>query len=328
MVTFQKNVPLKNYSSYKIGGLARLFAEIGSTEELKEILRLSNDRLRIAADKIAILGGGTNILIGDEGFDGLVIHNKIEGIEQEGGNLVVGSGALVKDLLEFCIENSLSGLEWAGGLPGTIGGAVRGNAGAFKGETKDNVVRVKSLDLKTASNAAEAESDLAAALNEKERNNDECNFGYRNSIFKSGEASNEFITHVVLGLTLGDKEEIREKIQQKIEYRNNKHPMNLPNIGSTFKNIPLDLLSLNLQKEFAPFVKNDPFAVVPTTKLLALAGLKGKRVGDAMISEKHPNFIVNLGNATAENVKALIEIAKEVIKEKYNIDLEEEIIRL
>ena len=311
MINFQENTPLKNYSNYKIGGLAKLFAEAGSTDELKEILR-SAEQNHIS--KIFILGGGTNVLISDEGIDGLVILNKIEGIGGEGDNLRVGSGVLVKDLLEYCIENSLSGLEWAGGLPGTLGGAVRGNAGAFKGETKDNVVEVVSLDLKT--------------LSERIRNNAECQFIYRNSVFKSGDGTYEFITHVVLGLTLGDKGEIKDKIQQKIDYRNNRHPMNYPNIGSTFKNIPLDSLSQDLQKEFAQFVKTDPFPVVPSTKLLALCDLKGKKVGGAMISDKHPNFIVNINHASSQDVKALIDIAKQAVWEKYNIFLEEEIIYL
>lgn len=313
-MNFEENILLKNYSSYKIGGPAKLLAEVSSTDELKETLRLSFDELRIAQGKISILGGGTNVLISDRGFDGLVILNKIEGIEKEENDLVLGSGVMIKDLLDYCIENSLSGLEWAGGLPGTIGGAVRGNAGAFKGEIKDNVAGVKSLSLKT--------------LNEKIRNNAECNFGYRSSIFKIGAGESEFITHVVLGLTEGDKSEIREKIQEKIDYRNNRHPMDYPNIGSTFKNIPLSSLSQDLQKEFAPFVKTDPFFVVPTTKLLALCDLKGRKKGDAMISDKHPNFIVNLGNASSEDVKALIQIARDAIKEKYGINLEEEIIHL
>lgn len=310
-MNFQKNISLKDYSNYKIGGPARLFVEVETTEELKEVLiKINNDK----EENVFILGSGTNVLISDEGFNGLVIHDKIQGIEEEGDGLIAGSGVLIKDLLEYCIENSLTGAEWAGGLPGTIAGAVRGNAGAFKGEIKDNVLEVKSLDLKT--------------LNEKIRNNAECQFGYRNSIFKSGEGESEFITHVILGFTLGEKEEIKEKILQKIDYRNNRHPMNYPNIGSTFKNIPLDFLSQNLQKEFAQFVKTDPFPVVPTTKLLALAGLKGRRVGGAMISDKHPNFIVNIDNATSEDVKALIEIARQAIKQKYNISLEEEIIYL
>lgn len=310
-MNFQKNVLLANYNNYKIGGPARLFVEVGSVDELKEILPSTQN------ERMFVLGSGTNILISDEGFDGLVIHNKIEGIlrlRSGQDNLEVGSGVLVKDLLNFCIENSLSGLEWAGGLPGTVGGAVRGNAGAFKGETKDSVLEVKSLNLKS--------------LKENTRTNKQCNFEYRNSIFKEGVGKEEFITSVVFNLKPGNKNEIQKQILEKIDYRNLKHPMDYPNIGSTFKNIPLDSLSSDLQKEFAQIVKSDPFPVVPTTKLLALCGLKGKKVGGAMISEKHPNFIVNIDDATSKDVKVLVEIAKEAIYKNYKINLEEEIIYL
>ncbi|OGH17920.1 MAG: UDP-N-acetylenolpyruvoylglucosamine reductase [Candidatus Levybacteria bacterium RIFCSPHIGHO2_02_FULL_37_10] len=311
MVAIQQGVLLKNYSNFKIGGPARFFTEVDSMGELKEVLHSAKQNQDL---KVFVLGGGTNVLIGDEGFDGLVIYNKIVGIQEQGDGLIVGSGVLVKDLLGYCVENSLSGFEWAGGLPGTIGGAVRGNAGAFKGETKDSVVEVRSLDVNN--------------FEKKTRANRECSFGYRDSIFKSGEGSSEFITHILLELVLGDKEEIREKIQQKIDYRNSHHPMSYPSIGSIFKNIPLDSLSQDLQKEFSAFVKTDPFPVVPTAKLLALADLKGRKAGGAMISDKHPNFIVNIDNATCQDVKALIEIAKGAVKEKYNISLEEEIIYL
>jgi UDP-N-acetylmuramate dehydrogenase len=310
-MNFQEKVLLKNYSNYKIGGFAKFFIEVSSADELKEALMLAKSQ---GINKIAILGGGTKVLINDEGFAGLVIYNNIKGIEREGNNLKLGSGVLIKNLLNYCIENSLSGLEWAGGLPGTIGGAVRGNAGSFKGETKDSVIEVESLDLKT--------------LTEKIRNKEECQFTYRNSIFKSGVGNTEFITHVILGLTQEDKEKIKEGIQQKIDYRNIHQPLDYPSIGSTFKNIPLSSLSEKLQKEFSAIIKNDPFPIIPATKLLALCGLKGRRVGGAMISEKHPNFILNIDNATAKDVKTLIEIAKQAAREKYNLNLEEEIIYL
>ena len=310
-MNLQKNVLLKNYSNYKIGGPAKFFVEISSVEELKEALEFAKSN---ALDKIAILGGGTKVLVNDEGFDGLIIYNKIGGIERQGNNLKVGSGVSTKDLLDYCIKNSLSGLEWAGGLPGTIGGAVRGNSGSFGGETKNNVIEVQSLDLKT--------------LKDKIRNNTQCLFAYRDSIFKSGAGDTEFITHVVLRLVLGDNEKIREKIAQKIDYRNSHQPMEDPSIGSTFKNIPFNSLPRNLQKEFSSIVKNDPFPVVPITKILALCGLKGRKAGGAIISEKHPNFIVNVNNATAKDVKALIKIAKDAVKKKYNLILQEEIIYL
>jgi UDP-N-acetylmuramate dehydrogenase len=309
-MNFQEKVLLKNYSNYKIGGPAKFFVEITSMDELKEALNFASNRNL----KIYILGRATKVLISDEGFDGLIIYNKMEGIEKEGDSLRIGSGVLMKELLNYCIENSLSGLEWAGGLPGTIGGAVRGNAGSFGNETKDSVFQVESLDLKT--------------LNNKIRNSSECKFDYRNSIFKSGAATNEFIAYVILKLKPGDKEEIKKSIQQKIDYRHDRQPIDFPSIGSTFKNIPLDSLTPELQKEFSSMVKNDPMPVVLVTKILSLCGLKGKRVGDAIISEKHPNFIVNIGNATAGDVKELIKIAKETVKVKYDINLVEEIVYL
>jgi UDP-N-acetylmuramate dehydrogenase len=173
---------------------------------------------------------------------------------------------------------------------------------------------VESLDIKT--------------FVQQFRNIEECEFGYRTSIFKTDIAGNEFITRVILKLIPGDRMEIYEKTQQKIDYRNNRHPMDYPSIGSTFKNIPLDSLSHDLQKEFSPIVKIDPLPVVSVTKLLTLCNLKGKKVGGAMISDKQPNFIVNVNNATCEDVKTLIEEAKQAIRKKYNIDLEEEIIYL
>lgn len=296
-----ENVSLKTYGSYKIGGPAKYFLEIVSEEDLRKDFSNFN--------KIFILGQGTNILISDEGFDGLVLHNNIQGVTLNGDNLIFGSGVQISDILNFCIENSLSGLEWAGGLPGTIGAAVRGNAGAFGGETKDNVLEVDSIDLKSKK--------------KNKRSNKECKFGYRFSIYKKN--SQEFITSVTLSLKKGDSDEIKRLIQEKIDYRNLKHPMDYPNIGSTFKNIPLSSIPKNLLVEFQSFIKNDPFPVVPTTKLLALAGLKGKKTGDAQISEKHPNFIVNLGNAKASDVLKLVQLARKTIKDKWGIELEEEI---
>ncbi|MEK7517779.1 MAG: UDP-N-acetylmuramate dehydrogenase [Patescibacteria group bacterium] len=327
-MNFQKNVFLKNYSSYKIGGAARLFAEVGSVGELIQALRLSFDKLRIAQafgsetqarrGKIAILGGGTNLLISDRGFDGLVIHNKIGGILRLRSGQVeevkVGSGVAVKDLLDFCIENSLSGLEWAGGLPGTVGGAVRGNAGAFGGEIRDNVCEVESLDPET--------------LEKKVRKEKECGFNYRESIWKTGFGEKEIITFVSLKFEKGNKEDIQAAITEKIKYRKARHPLEYPNIGSIFKNVPFESLPSNLKKEFGQYVKNDPFPVVPTAKIIFLSGLKGRRIGGAMVSDKHTNFIVNVGNAKAEDVKQLIILEKQTVKDKFGISIEEEIVYL
>jgi UDP-N-acetylmuramate dehydrogenase len=310
----RQNIPLRDFSNYKIGGPAKFFVEVDSVDELRKVL--SSDRFQdfTNANKTFILGKGTNVLINDNGFDGFVIHNKILGIDKNEDRLSVGSGVEVKDLLDYCIDASLSGLEWAGGLPGTLGGAVRGNAGAFGKEIKDSIFRVESINLRSLKSIA--------------KSSEECSFGYRDSVFKSKGGVREFITSVTLNLEKGEAHDIKREMQYRLDYRKNRHPIEYPNIGSIFKNIPFESLSKKLQEEFAKFIKTDPFAVVPVTKLLALAGLRGRKVGGAMISEKHPNFIINIDNASSEDVKALIGIAKQAIVNKYGLILEEEIMYL
>jgi UDP-N-acetylmuramate dehydrogenase len=311
---FKQNVPLKDYSRYKIGGPAAYFLEVSTKDEvikgLKEWRKIS-EGLPEEKRKIFILGGGTNILFSDEGFDGLVFKNSIDGIELAENRATAGAGSLVVSLLDFCIENSLSGLEWAGGLPGAVGGAVRGNAGAFGGEIKDNILEVVSIDLET--------------FQEIKRNNKECEFSYRTSIFKT-RAKNELIVSATFNLSKGDKEEIKNKVLEKAEFRKIKQPLDYPNIGSIFKNVPFDIVPKQYKEELSQHIKNDPFPVVPTAKIIYLAGLKGRRVGNVAVSDKHTNFIVNLGNGRATDVKELIEIIKVAVRKKFQIELEEEII--
>lgn len=309
-MTLLRNIPLKKHSNYKIGGPADYFFEFKSKEELIQALKLWKE-LEPANNNIFILGKATNVLFSDEGFRGLVLKDEINFITRENEFISVGSGTLVSELVAFFAQSSLSGLEWAGGLPGTVGGAIRGNAGAFGGETKDNLLEVESLDLGT--------------LETKKRANSLCGFDYRQSIFKSGEGIREVILSAKFRFTIGAREEIRAKTQEKIDYRIDRHPLDLPNIGSTFKNIPLDSVPEKVREEFKDKIKTDPFPVLPVAKLLVSCGLKGKSIGGARISEKHPNFIVNFNNAKAEDVKALIALAKKEIKEKYDITLEEEI---
>jgi len=310
-MNLQKNVPLRDLSNYKIGGRAAYFLDASNKKELIEGVK--EFKKESPNGKIFILGGATNILICDEGFDGLVIHNNIKGIKRNGNDLTIGSMESMENVNQFAIANALSGLEWSGGLPGSIGGAVRGNAGAFGGEIKDSVKQVESLDLQT--------------LEEKTRSANECEFSYRNSIFKKS-AAQEFITYVTLTLVPSDQRKVQEETLNKIEYRKVKHPLEYPSAGSVFKNISFETIPQNLQSEWQPFIKTDPFSVIPAAKIIALAGLAGIKVGDAMLSEKHTNFIVNLGNAKATDVKKVIEIIKAKVKEKFGIDLEEEIMYL
>lgn len=313
MLMISKNVSLKSFSNYKIGGNASYFFEAETKEDLNNGLKeweSISKSLPKDQQKIFILGGGTNILFSDEGFSGLVIKVSIKGLKRNGDNIVVGAGELVKDVLNFSKENLLTGLEWAGGLPGTIGGAVRGNAGAFGGETKDSLLEVESLNLETGEIV--------------KRGNSECTFSYRNSVFKQ-EAVNEVILSITFKLKKGELSEIENKINEKIEYRKQRHPLEYPNIGSIFKNVPLETVPSNLKEELSAYIKNDPFPVIPSAKLIFLAGLKGTRVGDVMVSEKHTNFIVNLGEGKASDLVKLISIIKNKVKEDYGILLQEEI---
>ncbi len=305
----EKNVKLSAYSNYKIGGLAQIFFKAEKLEDLFPAVDFAKKK----KTKVFILGGGTNVLFSDDKFDGVVINLGIKFIEKENDVIRVGAGVSITELSDFFIENSFSGLEWAGGLPGTLGGAVYGNAGAFKGEIKDLVEEVVSLNIS---------EDKPKIIKRKKS---ECFFDYRSSIFKSNRGK-EIIVEICLKTTGGDKSAIRALVEEKINYRNAKQPLEYPNIGSIFKNINFEFLEEEKKIMFKNVVKTDPFPVVPVAHLISEAGLKGVSFGGAMISPKHPNFIVNVSNAASNDVKNLIKLAKNEVRTKFNIDLEEEII--
>ena len=319
---FQENISLSRYSSYKIGGPARYFFEAKSIEEIIKAV----NRARQMKLPVFILGGGTNILFSDEGFDGLILKPNIQFIKRENNILRVGSGVSITQLLNYSINKNLSGLEWAAGIPGTLGGAIRGNAGAFGGEMKDIIEEVISLDL------SKRQPKII------KRKNKECQFNYRHSIFKK--TKKEIILEAKLVLKKGDKKLIEETVQRNINYRLKNQPLDYPSAGSVFKNVPLaqintdykqinaDNISVNQRtyQYLSAFpIKTDPFPIIPAAYLISEAGLKGVSFGGAMISPKHPNFIVNVLNATAHDVKTLILLAKNEVYKKFKIKLEEEI---
>jgi UDP-N-acetylmuramate dehydrogenase len=257
-----------------------------------------------------ILGGGTNILFNDAGYEGLILKPDFINFRVTGNKITAGAGVSMADLINYSIENNLSGLEWAGGLPGTLGGALRGNAGAFGGELKDAVERVVSFNTRR--------------MELTERRREECDFGYRMSVFKQD--GNEIIVKATLALIPGKGSEIRAKVESRINYRKHKHPLDHFNVGSIFKNVILSDYPHLGNADFKAPIKQDPFPVVPTAYLLSEAKLRGVACGGAMISPKHPNFIVNVLDATASDVKNLIELAKSEVKEKFGVELEEEIL--
>ncbi len=302
----QENVSLSAYASYKIGGPARFFWRAKTTSDIRRGLK---EAKRLKAP-LFILGGGTNLLIPDKGFGGFVLKPDVMTLTRRGNIVTAGAGVSISDLLEFTAKEALSGLEWAGGLPGTLGGAIRGNAGAFGGETKDSIVRVKSIDVRTGKIAV--------------RKKNACRFNYRSSIFKERNGK-EVIVEAVFSLKPGERKAIRAGIREKVEYRHSRHPLEYPNIGSIFKNVPVDEIPRSRRKELVRNVKTDPIPVIPTARLVSQAGLRGVSFGGAMISVKHPNFIVNVCEASAKDVVALMSLVKHEVRKKFSIRLTEEV---
>ena len=214
-------------------------------------------------------------------------------------------------LVEIAVRNGLKGIEWVSGVPGTFGGAVRGNAGAFGGELKDVVTSVRFLD---------ENGDI------KTIHNKDCNFSYRDSIFKQN--PDYIILSATLDLERGDKEALQKFSQETIEYRRTRHPLEFGSCGSVFKAIDVNDIRLgNFDRypRFRELIKNDPYPVIPTACFIDEADLKGYRIGGAMVSTKHPNFLVNYKGARAEDVMMLISFVKQRLINTFGVFSEEEV---
>jgi UDP-N-acetylmuramate dehydrogenase len=302
----EKNKIIAPLTNFKIGDEALYFITLENLEDIYDFLELK-EKFNLP---IFILGGGTNLLF--DKFNGFVIKTNFKNFEiLEPYVLKIGANFLVSEVLERLCEMSLSGFEWAGGLPGEIGGAIRGNAGCFGGEIKDLVIGVEALNLKTGE----------IKIFKKE----EIEFEYRNSFFKKNKEW--LILSGIFKFNQGEKEKIKKEIEEKINYRKERHPLEYPNAGSIFKNInfekaPEKLKNLALEKNK---VKNDPFPVIPTAFVISELGLKGFKIGKAQISEKHANFIINLGGATFKDVYSLIDYIKKKVEDEFEVKLEEEI---
>lgn len=318
----QAKIPLKEYTSFKVGGDAKYFCVAKTVEDLKEALNFAKEK----NIDYFILAGGSNIIISDKGYNGLVIKIEFQNCKIENSKIIVGSGFVLDKLVDIANTKGLKGLEWAGGLPGTVGGAVRGNAGAFTGEVKDIVVNVKSLiiidyDMTTDENLKSKIQKPKLQFKIKNYNNQQCKFGYRTSIFKNND---EIIIEVELKMEKGDPKELKAISQEHRQYRKERHPVEYPSAGSIFKNVKIENTSIEIKEKFKDVIKNDPFPVIPTAAIIADAGLKGYKIGGAEVSEKHPNYIINTGDAKAQDIIDIIEYVIGVIKQKYSIDLEVE----
>lgn len=305
MLNIQENILLAPYTTFRIGGPAKYFVEVNSKEELTEAITYAkNNNLTFF-----ILGGGSNVLVSDAGFDGLIIKNELTicDLQITTGIIEAGAGVSMAKLVKISIENSLSGLEWAAGLPGSLGGAIRGNAGTFGRSIKDIVENVKIFDLDDGKI--------------REVNNNKCEFKYRSSIFKK--KANLIILSAVLKLEKSDKKRGLKKMREILARRVAKQPRDL-SAGSFFINPAAD--NPNLIKEFEgeTGIKSEE-KKIPAGWLIERADLKGKKIGGAMVSEKHANFIVNTGKAKAEDVIMLASFIKQQVRDKFGVELKEEV---
>jgi len=302
----QKNIFLKNFTTYKIGGPAKYFFVAKTKEDLMLAIKTAKD-LKL---KVFILGGGSNLLISDKGFNGLVIKINISDISFQRNEAFVGAGASLNNLAGLSAENGLSGLEWAAGIPGcTLGGAIYGHAQAFGTKISDAVESVGAINLKT--------------LESQNFTKEQCLFSLKNSIFKK--EKNLVIVSAVLEFKKDDSEKIKSKIKEFLEYRKTRHPIEFPSAGSTFVNPEVKIKNKKLLEKFPELVDYNGKGTIPAGYLIAKCGLAGKKIGNAQISEKHANFIINLGNAKAKDVLSLMNLAKRKVKDNFNIKLETEV---
>ena len=281
-INFKKRLPLKEYSGFHIGG----YAELGIFPKTEKELTDSIALLKNSGKKYYIVGNGSNLLFGDGIIEApLIFTSKVRGLRADGEKIYASAGDSLASLASLAAENGLTGLEFAKGIPGTVGGALFMNAGAYGGEMSD----VTELSV-----AYDSASGVTVEITEHK-------FGYRTSIYMN---NTELVClGAVFSLKIGDKTEINEKMKVFAESRREKQPLNLPSAGSYFK---------RPEGHFAG-------------KLIEDAGLKGYRVGDACVSEKHAGFIVNLGNATAEDVLRLEEYVRATVLGRFGIELEREV---
>ena len=282
------NEPLKKHTTFRIGGAADLLVTPQSEEQLIKLFKYIKEN----CIRYVIIGNGSNLLFSDEGYRGIVVKigselSSIEAIPCENGMIInAGAGTLLSKLALFACENSLTGLEFASGIPGNVGGAVLMNAGAYDGEISQVLVRSTYLDCENLSVCT--------------KNFDEHDFSYRHSSYEN---DGYLILSASFLLKKGNKEDILSKMKDLNNRRITKQPLEFPSAGSTFKR-PAGLFA---------------------GKLIEDANLKGYTVGGAMVSEKHCGFVINTGNATCEDVLGVIKYVQNTVFAKFGVELETEV---
>ena len=275
--------PMKQHTTFKIGGPADYFLVPESGEKVGEIIKICKQ----TDTPYFILGNGSNLLVGDGGYRGAVIqvYRNMSEVTTEGTTITAQAGALLSAVAAAAKSASLTGFEFAGGIPGTVGGAAVMNAGAYGGEMKDVLVEVTVMD---------AEGNIFTIPAEK------LELGYRTSIIKKADY---IVLEAKIRLKEGDQEAIKERMKELTIQRTTKQPLEYPSAGSTFK---------RPEGYFAG-------------KLVMDSGLRGYQVGGAQVSEKHCGFVINAGGATAKDVRTLMDNVRDIVYEKYGVTLEPEV---
>ncbi len=274
------------HTTFRVGGPADCLVELENTEQLQKVQHY----LKQIEMPYVVLGNGSNVLVSDEGYRGIVLQigNRMNRIMVEGNCVIAQAGALMSQIARVAMENGLTGLEFASGIPGTVGGGVVMNAGAYGGEMSQVVTKVTVVN---------AEGEIL------ELENETMEFGYRYSIIRNQPFA---VTEVSFELVQGDREVIKAKMDELTTKRREKQPLEYPSAGSTFK---------RPEGHFAG-------------QLIMEAGLRGFQIGGARVSDKHCGFVINAGDATALDVKTLIEEIRARVKEKFRVELEPEVVFL
>jgi len=298
----KKKFSLKNYNTMEVDCVADYFLKAETTEDIIKGISYARER----SISFFILGKGSNVIF-PSNYNGMIIYLAMDRFSLQEKNqkivFVADAGLFLPKMAKEIFKKRGRGMDWAGGVPGTVGGAIRGNAGAFDDFMADCVERVEALNTQT--------------LEKQIFKNSECEFDYRESIFKKEKK------YVILNarMEFSKKREDDGKFEEYLAYRKKNHPLE-PSSGSVFKNPKVGKEFYNRHPELKKF---ENLGFVPIKFLIEGCNLKGRVMGGAKISEKHPNFIINTGNATGKDIKNLIELVKKEVGEKYAIEVVEEV---
>jgi UDP-N-acetylmuramate dehydrogenase len=300
-VTVSAGTPLARYTRFGIGGPADLYAETGTVEGFIAAMAAARE----SGIPTVVIGGGTNLIVSDEGFRGLVLRYRGDAVVAAGGRVMAQAGAVLQDLVDFTIARGLQGLETLSGIPGSVGAAVYGNAGAYGHSISERVVKVQFYDGRCV----------------RVFGNEECEFRYRESVFKRHKEWIVFSTQLLLDEA--DAAALRKTADDILKVRNEKFPVTMKCAGSIFKNLLLKDLPERVAAEVPARVVRE--GKIPAAWFLEQVGAKGLVRGDIHVADYHANLIYNVGAGTAADLCAVIRELKERIRARFGMELEEEV---